>query len=60
MTPYGNRLDALIVSMSKGRRKEEEEKNTDKWVPSVILSGIGLGAQIWVATVGVEVKKVEH
>jgi len=36
MTPYSNRLDALIVSLSKGRRKrkkkeeEEEEKDNDE------------------------------
>jgi len=47
MTPYGNRLDALIVSHPK-EEKEDEEKNNDEWVHSVILSRIGLGAQIWV------------
>jgi hypothetical protein len=30
------------------KKKEEEEKDNDEWVPSVILSGIGLEAQIWV------------
>ena len=45
MTPYGNRLDALIVSHPK-EEKEDEEKNNDEWVHSVILSRIGLKAQI--------------
>jgi len=30
------------------KKKEEEEKDNDEWVSSVILSGIGLRAQIWV------------
>jgi len=56
MTPYRNRIDALIVFLSK---EEKEKKDNDEWVPYVILSGIGLEAQIWVVMLELKQKKVE-
>jgi len=56
MTPYRNRIDALIVFLSK---EEKEKKDNDEWVLYVILSGIGLEVQIWVLMLELKQKKVE-
>ena len=40
------------------KKKEKEEKYNDEWVPSVILSGIGLEAQIWMLLLELKKKVV--
>ena len=40
------------------KKKEEEEKDNDEWVSSVILIEIGLGVQNWVLLLELK-KKIE-
>jgi len=58
MTPYGNRLDALIVSLSKGRRKRKKKRTMTSGSLCHSLWNRFRGPNLG-ATVEVEAKKVE-